>query len=95
MEKIDVILAQRRLQSFGNIQGSNSGIQRFLMINLIGDEVNDWKSYLDEGQSVRLHLYGKRDTRPGRKMGHFCVLDPVLETALEKAETLFKQLMPR
>jgi 5-(carboxyamino)imidazole ribonucleotide synthase len=39
------------------------------MINLIGDEVDDWQNYLAEpGTSV--HIYGKGDARPGRKMGH-------------------------
>ncbi len=42
---------------------------RIEMINLIGDEVEDAATWLDEpGASV--HLYGKRSIRPGRKMGH-------------------------
>jgi 5-(carboxyamino)imidazole ribonucleotide synthase len=39
------------------------------MINLIGDEVDDFRSWLTvPGASV--HLYGKTAVRPGRKMGH-------------------------
>ncbi len=39
------------------------------MINLIGAEANDWAQVAAEaGASV--YLYGKRDARPGRKMGH-------------------------
>lgn len=39
------------------------------MINLIGLEANDWvKIAVLPGAS--LHLYGKREARPGRKMGH-------------------------
>ena len=39
------------------------------MINLIGDEVNEAAHWLTvPGASV--HLYGKTDARPGRKMGH-------------------------
>lgn len=44
------------------------------MLNLIGDEVNDWQHYLTEYLAARLHLYGKRETRPGRKMGHVTIL---------------------
>jgi 5-(carboxyamino)imidazole ribonucleotide synthase len=40
-----------------------------VMKNLIGIEVNNWKSYLAHS-SVKLHLYGKDDCKPGRKMGH-------------------------
>ncbi len=39
------------------------------MINLIGEEAGDW-ARLAADPSARLHLYGKRDARTGRKMGH-------------------------
>jgi 5-(carboxyamino)imidazole ribonucleotide synthase len=39
------------------------------MENLIGDEVGEWQAVLAE-PGARLHLYGKAETRPGRKMGH-------------------------
>jgi 5-(carboxyamino)imidazole ribonucleotide synthase len=39
------------------------------MINLIGDDALDWQTYLADPKA-HLHLYGKPDTRPGRKMGH-------------------------
>jgi 5-(carboxyamino)imidazole ribonucleotide synthase len=39
------------------------------MINLIGDEVSQWPALLAE-PGAALHLYGKAETRPGRKMGH-------------------------
>lgn len=39
------------------------------MLNLIGDDVNDWHRHLAD-PSARLHLYGKAEARPGRKMGH-------------------------
>ncbi|WP_069300853.1 5-(carboxyamino)imidazole ribonucleotide synthase [Neptunicoccus sediminis] len=40
-----------------------------VMTNLIGDEVNDVAT-LSQDSSVGLHLYGKADAKPGRKMGH-------------------------
>ncbi len=40
-----------------------------VMKNLIGDEVDQWAEYLKEPGS-KLHLYGKKEARPGRKMGH-------------------------
>lgn len=39
------------------------------MRNLIGDEVDRWPELLAE-PGARLHLYGKREAQPGRKMGH-------------------------
>jgi 5-(carboxyamino)imidazole ribonucleotide synthase len=40
-----------------------------VMDNLIGDDVLRWPDFVAEAGS-HLHLYGKGDPRPGRKMGH-------------------------
>ncbi|MBU1375325.1 MAG: 5-(carboxyamino)imidazole ribonucleotide synthase [Alphaproteobacteria bacterium] len=42
---------------------------RVEMLNLLGDEADAWSKLAQEPES-RLHLYGKRDAKPGRKMGH-------------------------
>lgn len=39
------------------------------MINLIGDEIHAWEKIVAE-PGAHLHHYGKKDARPGRKMGH-------------------------
>jgi 5-(carboxyamino)imidazole ribonucleotide synthase len=39
------------------------------MKNLIGDDVEAWPAIVAE-PNARLHLYGKSEIRPGRKMGH-------------------------
>ena len=39
------------------------------MDNLLGDAVEDWAALLADPKA-HLHLYGKGDARPGRKMGH-------------------------
>jgi 5-(carboxyamino)imidazole ribonucleotide synthase len=39
------------------------------MTNLIGDDVNQWRVIATEPNAA-LHLYGKPEARPGRKMGH-------------------------
>lgn len=45
------------------------------MKNLIGGDVDDWRAYLAD-PAARLHLYGKAETRAGRKMGHVTWLKP-------------------
>jgi len=42
---------------------------RVEMRNLIGVEANDWLQILSDPAN-HLHLYGKHEARPGRKMGH-------------------------
>jgi 5-(carboxyamino)imidazole ribonucleotide synthase len=62
------------------------------MINILGAEGHEGpvryegltESMAIEG--VKIHLYGKKITKPYRKMGHVTVLSSSLESALEKAE---------
>ncbi|MBG1232467.1 5-(carboxyamino)imidazole ribonucleotide synthase [Aestuariivirga litoralis] len=46
-----------------------------MMTNLLGDEAHDWPRLAARPQTG-LHLYGKAEARPGRKMGHFNTLTP-------------------
>ncbi len=46
------------------------------MKNLLGSAVNGWADLLAE-PGARLHLYGKREAREGRKMGHVNRLFPL------------------
>ena len=39
------------------------------MTNLIGEDVNNWEQLAQTPNSF-LHLYGKKDVKTGRKMGH-------------------------
>lgn len=49
--------------------GPTAPIARVEMLNLLGDEVDAWAKLAHEPET-RLHLYGKREAKPGRKMGH-------------------------
>lgn len=42
---------------------------RVEMLNLLGEEAGTWARLAQE-PDTRVHLYGKRDAKPGRKMGH-------------------------
>jgi 5-(carboxyamino)imidazole ribonucleotide synthase len=44
------------------------------MMNLIGDEVGGWLGLAQERRAA-LHIYGKREARAGRKMGHVTRLE--------------------
>jgi len=58
------------------------------MVNVLGDSWRHGTPHWDRALArpgVRLHLYGKRDPRPGRKMGHLTCLAPSAEEALALA----------
>lgn len=62
-----------------------------VMINLLGDlwfpEPPHWDALL-RCPEAKLHLYGKHEARPGRKMGHFNVVLPEAGEALALAQGL-------
>lgn len=69
-----------------------------VMINILGEEGYEGP-VLYEGltesmaiEGVKIHLYGKKVTKPHRKMGHVTILSNSLECALKKAEKV-KQLI--
>ena len=46
-----------------------------VMDNLVGDQADDWLA-LASRSGTHLHLYGKHESRPGRKMGHVTRISP-------------------
>ncbi len=66
-----------------------------VMVNLLGDLWRhgepDWPLVLQQS-SAKLHLYGKTEARPGRKMGHITVLAQTADDALSKALAIKRQL---
>jgi 5-(carboxyamino)imidazole ribonucleotide synthase len=74
--------------------GSTDTILPSLMLNLIGEEGHAgpvvYKG-LEEAlamKGVYVHLYGKRETKPGRKMGHINILADSATELLKKAKSL-------
>jgi 5-(carboxyamino)imidazole ribonucleotide synthase len=55
--------------------GSTRRHGRAVMRNLIGDDALDWRA-LAQDEGACLHLYGKSEIRPGRKMGHVTRVSP-------------------
>jgi 5-(carboxyamino)imidazole ribonucleotide synthase len=49
--------------------GDGSRYADVVMENLIGDDLDKLADYAKAGDTA-IHLYGKADVKPGRKMGH-------------------------
>ncbi len=75
--------------------GSTDLLSPVVMINLLGDlwgrNRPHWEALFSDPYS-KLHLYGKSEARPGRKMGHFCTLTNDLEHAEKTADSIFEKL---
>lgn len=70
--------------------GSTELLSPAVMVNILGQEGRKAELLgIDEALSipgVNLHLYGKAEVRPGRKMGHLTVLADTLDEAIKMAE---------
>jgi 5-(carboxyamino)imidazole ribonucleotide synthase len=68
--------------------GATTQMRPAAMVNLLGDlwatGEPDWSGALALPE-VKLHLYGKTEARPGRKMGHITALADTVDEAVEKA----------
>jgi 5-(carboxyamino)imidazole ribonucleotide synthase len=76
--------------------GSPDLLRPVIMVNLLGDL---WKADMQpdlhpilNNPYAKLHLYGKLEGRPGRKMGHFCVLRENIEQAMAEALQIKQEL---
>lgn len=76
---------------FGQPAGSTAVIMPSVMINLLGekgfegDAVYEGMEEVLQLEGVYIHLYGKKTTKPFRKMGHVTVLAPDMAAAKAKA----------
>lgn len=75
--------------------GSTQRLRPAAMVNLLGDvllpENLNWTQVLSD-PDVKLHLYGKREALPGRKMGHMTVLADDVDVAAQHALTARENL---
>jgi 5-(carboxyamino)imidazole ribonucleotide synthase len=98
---MDACLTSQFDQQVRAICGLPLGDARLLtpvaMVNILGDvwrgdTAPPWDAVLNEPRA-KLHLYGKKEARTGRKMGHFtCIGDSVLEVA-KIAKVIQQQLL--
>jgi 5-(carboxyamino)imidazole ribonucleotide synthase len=57
------------------------------MQNLLGEDMP--KLSREKTGKHKLHLYGKKEARPGRKMGHINILENSIEECLNSLENIF------
>ncbi|MEX2516585.1 MAG: 5-(carboxyamino)imidazole ribonucleotide synthase [Gammaproteobacteria bacterium] len=81
--------------------GSTGQLKPAVMINLLGEPGYSGRTIvegLDEALAIAgvgVHIYGKTESRPMRKMGHVTVIDDTIEAASAKAEQVRQVLKIR
>jgi len=97
IESVETSQFEQHLRAILNLPlGGTSQIFPSVMVNLLGEEGHQGPVYY-EGllesmamDGVNVHLYGKKITKPFRKMGHATIVAPTLDVALEKSEKIKK-----
>ena len=80
--------------------GATTLLSPVVMVNLLGDlwqspqaEPPDFSVLCDP--DIKLHLYGKHEARPGRKMGHFCLLGKDADLITTRARQIHASLLSK
>jgi 5-(carboxyamino)imidazole ribonucleotide synthase len=66
--------------------GNTDLIKPAVMINILGEHHETVLQRIGKLGEAKLHLYGKKEAKAKRKMGHITILGETIEEALEKAE---------
>ncbi|NOT51072.1 MAG: 5-(carboxyamino)imidazole ribonucleotide synthase [Chitinophagaceae bacterium] len=81
--------------------GNADAILPSIMVNIIGDEGHSGPVKYEGLEEVLkidnafVHLYGKKETRPGRKMGHVTILSKEKQDLLHKSNKVKRNLFAR
>ena len=90
---------EQHLRAIFNLPlGDTRTIGHAVMINLLGEKGHEGSANYEgikevmKLEGVYIHLYGKKITKPFRKMGHVTIIDEDREKAIEKARFVQKTL---
>lgn len=61
------------------------------MINLLGDNLDQYFNYPERLTDVHIHMYGKDDIKPKRKVGHLTIVAESNEALIQKINDLHRQ----
>ena len=87
---------EQQLRAVCGLPLGSTEVRPSAMVNLLGELWNsgtpNWSAVLSD-PAASLHLYGKAEPRPGRKMGHLTVLGESPEEAAKRAVELRRALI--
>jgi 5-(carboxyamino)imidazole ribonucleotide synthase len=68
--------------------GSTELLKPAVMVNILGEHVQPIIEHIPQLADMHLHLYGKKEAKRKRKMGHLTVLAENVDVALQKIDEL-------
>jgi len=68
--------------------GSTELLKPVVMVNILGEHVEEVLKVMKKDSTLKVHLYGKEESKKGRKMGHINIMATTIEEAMKKVEEL-------
>jgi len=99
IESCDTSQYEQHLRALFDLPLGNPEIKSpSVMLNILGEPGYEGEAVyqgLEECMKidgVNIHIYGKKITKPFRKMGHITIVDKYIDKALEKAKIIKEKL---
>jgi 5-(carboxyamino)imidazole ribonucleotide synthase len=68
--------------------GDTDLLKPVVMVNILGEHVEQVLNAMQKDRTLNVHLYGKEESKKGRKMGHINIMATSTEEAMKKVEEL-------
>ncbi|PGL70843.1 5-(carboxyamino)imidazole ribonucleotide synthase [Bacillus sp. AFS055030] len=89
MEAVETSQFKQHIRAVCNLPlGNTELLKPVVMVNILGEHVEDVLNVMQNDSTLNVHLYGKEESKKGRKMGHINIMAASTELAMQKVQQL-------
>ncbi|PEL05882.1 5-(carboxyamino)imidazole ribonucleotide synthase [Bacillus sp. AFS017336] len=89
MEAVEASQFKQHIRAVCNLPlGNTELLKPVVMVNILGEHVEEVLNVMQNDSTLNVHLYGKEESKKGRKMGHINIMAASTEAAMQKVNEL-------
>ncbi|PGS50892.1 5-(carboxyamino)imidazole ribonucleotide synthase [Bacillus sp. AFS041924] len=89
MEAVETSQFKQHIRAVCNLPlGNTELLKPVVMVNILGEHVEEVLNVMQNDSTLNVHLYGKEESKKGRKMGHINIMAASTEEAMQKVKEL-------
>ncbi|UPM54599.1 5-(carboxyamino)imidazole ribonucleotide synthase [Gottfriedia acidiceleris] len=89
MEAVETSQFKQHVRAVCNLPlGNTELLKPVVMVNILGEHVEEVLNVMQNDSTLNVHLYGKEESKKGRKMGHINIMAASTELAMQKVQEL-------
>ncbi|MGG0175438.1 5-(carboxyamino)imidazole ribonucleotide synthase [Gottfriedia acidiceleris] len=89
MEAVETSQFKQHIRAVCNLPlGNTELLKPVVMVNILGEHVEEVLKVMQNDSTLNVHLYGKEESKKGRKMGHINIMAASTELAMQKVQEL-------